>query len=459
MTLESINPANGQSIKTYPSHSDAEVKEAIDKAMNAFETWRHSELDHRATCMRKAADILKKNKQQYGLLISREMGKPIKQAIAEIEKSAQACAHYADNTREYLTCESVQTSNSESFVAFEPLGVILAVMPWNFPFWQVIRFAAPALMAGNAGLLKHASNVSGCALAIEAVFIAAGFPVGLFKTLLIESTQVEAIVKNPAISAVTLTGSGPAGSAVASAAGKALKKSVLELGGNDAYLVLKDADLPLAARLCVQSRMNNAGQSCIAAKRLIVEATVMKEFESLVAKELADYVAADPEQEDTMLGPLARPDLRTELQRQVDDSIAMGATCLLGGKIPEGDGSYYPATLLTDVTSDMPAFREELFGPVACIISASNEATAIKLANDSLFGLGAAVFSRDIEKAKRIATHQLEAGTCVVNDFVRSDQLLPFGGIKQSGYGRELSYFGIREFVNVKTVYVGPASQ
>ena len=238
-----------------------------------------------------------------------------------------------------------------------------------------------------------------------------------------------------------------------------LKKSVLELGGNDAYLVLKDADLPLAARLCVQSRMNNAGQSCIAAKRLIVEATVMKEFESLVAKELADYVAADPEQEDTMLGPLARPDLRTELQRQVDDSIAMGATCLLGGKIPEGDGTYYPATLLTDVTSDMPAFREELFGPVACIISASDEATAIKLANDSLFGLGAAVFSRDIEKAKRIATHQLEAGTCVVNDFVRSDQLLPFGGIKQSGYGRELSHFGIREFVNVKTVYVGPAKQ
>tara|TARA_R110002074_G_scaffold170006_2_gene332224 strand:- start:3432 stop:4811 length:1380 start_codon:yes stop_codon:yes gene_type:complete len=459
MTLESINPANGRPIKIYSSHSDAEVKEAIYKAVNAFETWRHSELDHRATCMRKAADILKKNKQQYGLLISREMGKPIKQAIAEIEKSAQACAHYADNAQEYLTCESVQTSNSESFVAFEPLGVILAVMPWNFPFWQVIRFAAPALMAGNAGLLKHASNVSGCALAIEAVFIAAGFPAGLFKTLLVDSKRVEAIVKNPAISAVTLTGSGPAGSAVASAAGMSLKKSVLELGGNDAYLVLKDADLPLAARLCVQSRMNNAGQSCIAAKRLIVEATVMKEFESLVAKELADYVAADPEQEDTMLGPLARPDLRTELQRQVDDSIAMGATCLLGGKIPEGDGTYYPATLLTDVTSDMPAFREELFGPVACIISASDEATAIKLANDSLFGLGAAVFSRDIEKAKRIATHQLEAGTCVVNDFVRSDQLLPFGGIKQSGYGRELSHFGIREFVNVKTVYVGPAKQ
>ncbi|MFT7458665.1 MAG: succinate-semialdehyde dehydrogenase/glutarate-semialdehyde dehydrogenase [Planctomycetota bacterium] len=459
MTLESINPANGQSIKTYPAHSDAEVEDAIDKAVTAFKDWRHTDLDHRAACMRKAADILRINKQEYGLLVSREMGKPVKQAIAEIEKSAQACDHYADKAREYLAVESVQTSNSESYVAFEPLGVILAVMPWNFPFWQVIRFAAPALMAGNAGLLKHASNVSGCALAIEAVFHAAGFPAGLFKTLLIESKRVEAVVTNPAISAVTLTGSGPAGSAVASAAGMSLKKSVLELGGNDAYVVLKDADLLLAARICVQSRMNNAGQSCIAAKRLIVEAAVVKEFESLVAKELADYVAGDPEQEDTTLGPLARPDLREELQRQVDDSIAMGAICVLGGKIPEGDGAYYPATLLTNVTSEMPAFREELFGPVACIISARDEATAIQLANDSLFGLGAAVFSRDIEKAKKIATHQLEAGTCVVNDFVRSDALLPFGGIKQSGYGRELSHFGIREFVNVKTVYVGPASQ
>ena len=459
MTLDSINPANGQSIKAYPTHSDAEVKEAIDKAVTAFEDWRHSDPYHRTACMKKAANILRNNKQQYALLISREMGKPVKQAIAEIEKSAQACDHYADHARDYLSVESVQTSNSESFVAFEPLGVILAVMPWNFPFWQVIRFAAPALMAGNAGLLKHASNVSGCALAIEAVFMAAGFPAGLFKTLLIESTRVEAIVKNPAISAVTLTGSAPAGSAVASAAGKALKKSLLELGGNDAYLVLKDADLPLAARLCVQSRMNNAGQSCIAAKRLIVEAAVVKEFESLVAKELAAYVATDPEQEYTLLGPLARPDLRAELQRQVDASITMGATCLLGGKIPEGDGSYYPATLLTGVTSNMPAFREELFGPVACIIPVSDEASAIKLANDSVFGLGAAVFSRDIEKAKKIATHQLEAGTCVVNDFVRSDPLLPFGGIKQSGYGRELSHFGIREFVNVKTVCVGATSQ
>lgn len=459
MTIESINPATGQTIQTWLSHTEEQVSRTILAADTAFQAWRHVPIAQRATCMRKAAQILRSGKQEYGLLITREMGKPIAQAVAEVEKCAQGCEHYAEYANQYLAIERVPAAANESYVAFEPLGVILAVMPWNFPFWQVFRFAAPALMAGNAGLLKHASNVSGCALAIEKIFVTAGFPSGLFLTLLLESSRMAAVIASSAISAVTLTGSGAAGSAVASAAGKALKKSVLELGGNDAYVVLKDADLELAARICVQSRMNNAGQTCIAAKRLIVEESVQKPFEALVREQIGLYPTGDPELTNTKMGPLARPDLREELQRQVDESIAMGANCVLGGNIPKGPGAFYPATLLTNVNSDMPAFREELFGPVACIIPARNEAIAIQLANDSVFGLGAAVFSRDIAKARDIATHRLEAGVCVVNDFVRSDPMLPFGGIKQSGYGRELSHFGMREFVNVKTVYIGAEGQ
>lgn len=456
MSIESVNPATGQVIQTYLSHAEADVTSAVIEADTAFQGWRHTGFSQRSECMRKAATILREQKNDFALLITREMGKPITQSLAEVEKCAAGCEHYAGHAEQYLAVEAVTTSATESYVAFEPLGTILAVMPWNFPFWQVFRFAAPALMAGNACLLKHASNVSGCALAIEEVFNKAGFPAGLFKTLLLESRRVEALIGNPKIQAVTLTGSGPAGKAVASAAGTALKKTVLELGGNDAYVVLKDADLSLAARICMQSRMNNAGQTCIAAKRFIVEESVLKEFESLVQQEIKNYPTGNPELAATKMGPMARPDLREELQRQVDESVEMGAICVAGGNIPAGPGAFYPATLLTNVNPDMPAFREELFGPVACVIPAKNEAAAIELANDSVFGLGAAVFSKDLEKAKRIATHQLEAGTCVVNDFVRSDPLLPFGGIKQSGYGRELSHYGIREFVNVKSVYVGP---
>ncbi|MFM1897011.1 MAG: hypothetical protein RLZZ385_2085 [Pseudomonadota bacterium] len=455
MTLQSINPATGALLNTYTPHSDAEVAAAIAAADQAFRRWRDSDMDVRTQCLRKAAAILRERKQEYGLLITREMGKPIGQALAEVEKCAAGCEHYAEQGPRYLEPEMVKTAMPESFVSFEPLGVILAVMPWNFPFWQVFRFAAPALLAGNAGLLKHASNVSGCALAIETVLRDAGFPAGLFRSLLLESRRVEAVIKHPLVSAVTLTGSGPAGAAVASTAGQHLKKSVLELGGNDAYVVLKDADLNLAARICVHSRLNNAGQTCIAAKRLIVDSSVADAFEDLVLQELGNYPCGNPESPDTKMGPLARPDLRDELQHQVDASIAAGARCLRGGSIPAGNGAFYPATLLTDITPDMPAFREELFGPVVCIVRADDEEAAIALANDSQFGLGAAVFSRDMDKARHIATHRLEAGTCVVNDFVRSDPLLPFGGIKQSGYGRELSHFGIREFVNIKTVYVG----
>jgi len=455
MTLLSINPANGHTIAEYQSHSREKVDQLIDAAKAGFEHWRQVSLTERSKVLRRAAEVLKDNRESYALLMTREMGKPLSQSLAEVDKCAGGCLFYADKASEFLAPDMVVTEAPESFVCYEPLGVVLAVMPWNFPFWQVFRFAAPALMAGNAGLLKHASNVSGCALAIESVFREAGLPEGVFSTLLIKSSEVERVVSHPVISAVTLTGSGPAGAAVASAAGRALKKSVLELGGSDAYVVLADADLDLAARVCANSRMNNNGQTCIAAKRLIVEHSVKQQFEEKLLQELQRYQPGNPELPETNQGPMAREDLRNELHDQVERSVAAGARCLLGGRIPEGSGAYYPATLLTDVDESMPAFYEELFGPVASVIAARDEEDAISKANDSDFGLGAAVFTRDIDRGRHIAAHRLEAGTCVVNDFVRSDPRLPFGGIKQSGFGRELSHFGIREFVNIKTVYTG----
>ncbi|MEZ5488932.1 MAG: NAD-dependent succinate-semialdehyde dehydrogenase [Gammaproteobacteria bacterium] len=455
MTLTSINPATGQPIAEYEPHSAEQVDQLISNADAAFRSWRQVPIKERSQVLRRAGDVLKQNRHSYAMLMTREMGKPLAQSLAEIDKCADGCLFYADKAGEFLAPDLVMTEAPESFVCYEPLGVVLAVMPWNFPFWQVFRFAAPGLMAGNAGLLKHASNVSGCALAIEDVFREAGLPDGLFSTLLIGSKDVERVINNKAVSAVTLTGSGAAGAAVAAAAGKALKKSVLELGGSDAYVVLADADLDLAARVCATSRMTNNGQTCIAAKRLIVEAAVQQEFEQKLLRELQQYQAGDPELEQTNQGPMAREDLRNELHQQVEKSIALGARCLLGGQMPEGAGAFYPATLLTGVNESMPAFHEELFGPVASVITARDEEDAISKANDSDFGLGAAVFTRDADKGRHIAAHRLEAGTCVVNDFVRSDPRLPFGGIKQSGYGRELSHFGIREFVNIKTVYSG----
>jgi succinate-semialdehyde dehydrogenase/glutarate-semialdehyde dehydrogenase len=453
MTLLSINPANDQTIAEYEPHTRGKTDQLIADARTAFESWRYTPLNDRAEVLRNAADVLRNNRQSYALLMTREMGKPVSQSLAEIDKCAGACLYYADKSVEFLAPDMVMTEAAQSFVCYEPLGVVLAVMPWNFPFWQVFRFAAPGLMAGNAGLLKHASNVSGCALAIEDVFREAGLPDGLFSTLLIKSSEVERIIKHRDVAAVTLTGSGPAGSAVASAAGQALKKSVLELGGNDAYLVLADADLDLAAQVCATSRMNNNGQTCIAAKRLIVDTRVKPQFEEKLLQQLQHYQPGNPELETTNQGPMARTDLREELHQQVEESMRLGARCLLGGSIPDGPGAYYPATLLTDVDDSMPAFRQELFGPVASVIAADGEEDAIRKANDSDFGLGAAVFSQDIDRARHIAAHRLEAGTCVVNDFVRSDPRLPFGGIKQSGYGRELSQLGMREFMNIKTVY------
>jgi succinate-semialdehyde dehydrogenase/glutarate-semialdehyde dehydrogenase len=364
------------------------------------------------------------------------------------------CDYYAENAEAFLEPEVIPTDATRSFVTFEPLGVVLAVMPWNFPFWQVFRFAAPALMAGNVGVLKHASNVPGCALAIENVFRQAGFPEHAFRTLLVSGSRVDPIIEHPCVRAVTLTGSAPAGRAVARKSGEMLKKTVLELGGSDPYVILEDAVLEQAATACVTSRIINAGQSCIAAKRFVVVEPVRERFERLFVEQMRAKRMGDPLHETTDIGPQARRDLRDELHRQVAASIDCGARCLLGGEIPEGKGAFYPPTVLADVRKGMPAYDEELFGPVAAIIPAQDEKDAVRIANDTVFGLGAAIFTTDTARGERIAAAELDAGACFVNAFVRSDPRLPFGGVKESGYGRELSHFGIKEFVNIKTVYV-----
>ena len=383
-----------------------------------------------------------------------EMGKPIAQSRAEVEKCAWVCEYYAENAEKFLSDELITTDASKSFVTFQPLGVVLAVMPWNFPFWQVFRFAAPSLMAGNSGILKHASNVSGCALAIEEVFREAGFPKNLFKTILVPSSEMESVIKNEKIKAVTLTGSVPAGKSVAKTAGSVLKKTVMELGGSDPYVILEDADLEMAAETCVNARLINGGQSCIAAKRFIVVEKIYNEFEKLFVEKMKLKKMGDPFDESNDLGPQASVSLRDDLHKQVEKSIKLGAELLLGGKIPEIKGAYYPPTVLSNVKKGMPAYDEELFGPVAAIIKSKDETEAIKIANDTIFGLGAAVFTSDMKRGEKIAKEKLQAGCCFVNAFVKSDPRLPFGGIKESGYGRELSAFGIKEFVNIKTIYI-----
>jgi succinate-semialdehyde dehydrogenase/glutarate-semialdehyde dehydrogenase len=381
------------------------------------------------------------------------MGKPLKQGAAEVEKCALGCDYYADNAEAHLAPDTIKTENSKSYVAFEPLGVVLAIMPWNFPLWQVYRFAAPALMAGNVGVLKHASNVPGCALVIEEIFTQAGFPEGVFRTLLIGNKQVQAVIEHPLVRAVTLTGSTAAGKTVAAQAGAVLKKTVLELGGSDPYVVLEDADLDHAVQTCVNSRLINSGQSCIAAKRFVVVEPVLAAFTDRFVALMKTKKAGDPLIEGTDVGPQARRDLRDDLHKQVIASIERGATLLLGGEVPPGKGAYYPATVLADVKPGMPAYDEELFGPVAAIIGAKDEEDAVRIANDTIFGLGAAVFTKDAKRGERIA-RKLEAGATFVNRSVASDPRLPFGGIKESGYGRELGGYGIKEFVNVKTVCV-----
>jgi succinate-semialdehyde dehydrogenase/glutarate-semialdehyde dehydrogenase len=404
--------------------------------------------------MKNLQSKLLENKVQLAALMVSEMGKVEREALAEIEKCALACSYYAENGQSFLRNETVQTGAFESYISYQPIGTILAVMPWNFPFWQVFRFLAPALMAGNTGVLKHASNVCGCALAIEHLVIDAGFPENVFRTLLVGSSAVRQIIDNPLIKAVTLTGSTPAGKAVAAAAGAALKKSVLELGGSDPYLILEDADIKTAARLCVTSRLLNAGQSCIGAKRFIVADTVYEEFKSEFVRLMAASTYGDPLESQTTIGPLARIDLRDELHQQVVSSCALGATLLLGGFVPEGNEAFYPPTVLENVTPGMPVYHEELFGPVAVLYRFSTIKEGIHIANDTVFGLGAGVFTSDLAKGKELAEKGLEAGCVFVNDFVKSDPRLPFGGIKESGYGRELSYVGIREFVNIKTILI-----
>jgi len=452
--MQSINPFTGQIIKEYREYSPTEVEKIIVNVDQAFHSWKQTSFEQRAVFMKNLQSRLLVEKDELAGIIVSEMGKVKREAIGEIEKCASVCGFYAGNAESFLKNEPVKTEASEAYISYQPIGTVLAVMPWNFPFWQVFRFLAPALMAGNTGVLKHASNVSGCALAIEQLVSEAGFPENVFRSLIIGSKEVKAVIENPLIKAVTLTGSTPAGRSVASVAGAVLKKSVLELGGSDAYLILEDADVETAARLCVTSRLLNAGQSCIGAKRFIIADSIYDQFKTEFVRLMSHSKYGDPLDPETSIGPLARTDLRDELHQQVEKSLKMGATVLLGGHVPEGNAPFYPPTVLENVVAGMPAYQEELFGPVAVLFRFKTEEEAIRIANDTVFGLGAGVYTSDIEKGKLLAEKGLEAGCVFVNDFVKSDSRLPFGGIKESGYGRELSVIGIREFVNVKTVVV-----
>jgi succinate-semialdehyde dehydrogenase/glutarate-semialdehyde dehydrogenase len=456
MTMQSINPATEEVMATFAEHTPEQVDQALDQAHAAFPRWSDASFAERAALMKRTAASLRERKAELGRLITLEMGKPIAEAEAEVEKCAWNCEYYAENAQRFLADEPAPSSAAESFVAFEPLGTVLAVMPWNFPFWQVIRFAAPALMAGNTAVLKHAANVPQCALAIERVFRESGLPDGVFRTLLIGGGAVARVIEDPRIAAVTLTGSDETGSKVAEAAGRALKKTVLELGGSDAFIVLADADLDGAAQMAARSRFQNTGQSCIAAKRFIVVEAVAEDFERRFRDATAALKVGDPLERDTQIGPLARGDLRDALDRQVRDTVAAGARALLGGAPLRRRGYFYAPTILTGVRADMPAFREETFGPVAAVVRVKDADEAIAVANDSPYGLGGNLWTRDVERGKRLA-RRIETGGVFINGMTASDPRLPFGGVKRSGYGRELSAYGIREFVNVQTIWVGPA--
>lgn len=456
MSIQSINPANGKVIKTYTEDSEQKVNRKVELTHKAWLKWRETEFTQRALLLKNLAGGLRKQKDELAVLMASEMGKPLKDGVAEIEKCASVCDYYAENGEKFLKDEIIKTDASKSYVSFQPIGVVLAIMPWNFPFWQVFRFLAPGLMAGNCGLLKHASNVPGCALAIEELVRKAGFPDSVFQTLMIGSKSVNKVIANPLIKAVTLTGSTEAGIKVAQQAGMLLKKTVLELGGSDPYIVLEDADLEQAAQICVNSRLINNGQSCVAAKRFILVKSIEKEFTRLFREKMLEKTTGDPLKGDFHMGPMARADLRNELHEQVLSNIKAGAKCILGGNIPSfsGNHAFYEPTILTGVKKGMPAYSEEIFGPVASMITAKDAAHAISIANDTSFGLGAAVFTKNNSVGEEIARTKLQAGCCFVNSLVKSDPRLPFGGINQSGYGRELGVYGIHEFVNIKTVYV-----
>ena len=451
--MRAINPANGQLIREYPEHDDDEIARRIEGAGTAFRTWSARPVGERTALLRALADVLRADLARHAALMTAEMGKPITQAEAEVEKCAATCDWFADHARALLEPEPAATEASASYVRFDPLGVVLAVMPWNFPFWQAIRCAAPTLAAGNTVLLKHASNVPGCALALEQAFRQAGFPEGAFTTLLAPSRAVGEIIAHPAVRAVSLTGSEAAGRQVAALAGASLKKTVLELGGSDAFVVLADADVEHAARQAALARTINNGQSCIAAKRFIVEQPVAARFEAAFIASMAALRVGDPRDRASQLGPLARTDLLDELEAQVRRTIAAGATLRLGGRPQDGPGCYFPPTVLTGVEPGMAAFDEETFGPVGAVTRARDLEHALELANHSRYGLGGSIWTADVERGRTLAA-RFEAGAVFVNDTVKSDPRVPFGGVKCSGYGRELAAFGLREFVNAKTVWV-----
>lgn len=454
--MQSINPATEEVLKSLSPHSKEEIDAALHTAVETYRLWRKTPFETRAGLLRRAAAGLRHEAPGFAALITAEMGKPIVEAEAEIAKCALNCDFYAENAERFLQDEARASNASESYIQYTPLGVILAVMPWNFPFWQVFRFAAPALMAGNTVILKHASNVPQCALAIEGIFRAAGFPEGAFRSLLVPGSAASELVEAPEIAAVTLTGSEAAGSAVASHAGRSLKKAVLELGGSDPFIVLEDADLEAAARTGVKARYQNTGQSCIAAKRFIIAEPVWQEFQERFLAEVRSLKVGDPMDRETRIGPLARPEFVEDLDRQVRETVARGARVLLGGHRLAGRGYYYSPTVLSEVSADAPAACEEVFGPVAALMRARDAGEAILIANRTAYGLGANLWTRDLSGARRLA-REIESGQVFINGMVLSDPRLPFGGVKRSGYGRELSEFGIREFVNVQTVWIGPA--
>ena len=456
--LQSVNPATGEPGRSYRAHTLDEARAIAGSVAQAQAAWRRTGFAERAALNRAVAEGLRRRRDEFALLMTDEMGKPLADARGEVDKCAGALDWFAEHAPLLLQPRPVDMGaaapGAKALVTFNPLGVVLAVMPWNFPFWQLIRFTAPNLMAGNGCLLKHASNVPGCALALEDVYCEAGAPADLFRTVLLPSREVEALIGDPNIAAVTLTGSVAAGRKVAEAAGRNLKKTVLELGGADAYLVLDDADVEAAAKVCAAGRMVNGGQSCIAAKRFIVLPPVKAAFETALTEAMRGYAMGDPREEATKFGPLSSVGARDEIHEQVEKSVAAGARLLLGGELPDRPGAWYPATVLTDVRPGQPAFDEEVFGPVASIIEAADEAEAVRIANASEFGLGSAVLTRDLARGERIAAEDLDAGMAFVNTNVRSDSRLPFGGVKHSGYGRECAEFGLLEFVNIKSVLV-----